>query len=216
MLIARALIALSGSTMRPLPLVLACASVLAAPVRSLTAQATADTTTASFHHGEWGAGFIVSGGVTNAGVLRFSTPTLAWVLDGSASWDRGSASGSGNTEQTVRSSSISAQLGPRWYHAMSGHATRYLGFGASGAYSHGQSSASPSQNTIWSVGAYGEAGMQYMLTRWLGIGWRGTLSGSRGESKNIEQTGPGVTNIQQFTWYHAGLDAVQLTGTIYF
>jgi hypothetical protein len=58
--------------------------------------------------------------------------------------------------------------------------------------------------------------MQYMLTRWLGIGWRGTLSASRGETKSSQETGPGVTNHQQSMWYHAGLDAVQLTGTIFF
>jgi hypothetical protein len=201
--------------MRQLPFQLVCACVLAAPGRSLIAQTIPDTSTASFHRGEWGVGFILRSNVTDAGVLRFSTPTRAWVLDGSASLDRQSQSGP-VTDQTERSTFVSGQFGPRWYHPVTGHATRFLGFGVSGLYAHTEFSGTSSQGTLWSLGAYGEVGMQYMLTRYLGLGWRGTLSASRGQTNNTEETGQGVSSTQRAISYHVGLEAVQLLGTIYF
>ena len=202
--------------MRHVPLMLACGSLLLAPVPSLRAQS-ADTTTASFRQGEWGVGFILRSGVNEGGVLRFSTSTRAWVLDMSATYDRQSQSGSAAfVDRNDRSWYLSGQFGPRWYHAMTGHAVRYLGFGVSGTYSQAKLSSTPSQSDLWSVGAYGEAGMQYMIARYLGLGWRGTVSASRSESKGVEQTGPGVTNTTRAIGYQVRLDAVQLTGTIYF
>lgn len=203
--------------MRQFVLMLACACAVAAPDQSLAGQTITDTTTVSFRQGQWGVGFILRNGVTDGGVLRFSTSTRAWVVDGSASLDRQSQSGSAVFgDQTQRSSSVSAQFGPRWYHAMTGHVARYLGFGISGGYSQAKFSGTSSKADLWSVGAYGETGMQYMIARYLGLGWRGTLSASRSETKNVEETIQGVTTTVHAISYHLGLDAVQLTGTIYF
>jgi len=203
--------------MRHLSLMLACFCVLVAPVRTLGAQTVADTATASFRQGEWGVGFILRSGVNEGGVLRFSTPTRAWVLDGSASYDRQSQSGSQLfADRNDRSWFLSGQFGPRWYHAVTGHVVRYLGLGVSGAYSQTKFSSTPSRSELWSLGAYGEAGMQYMITRYLGLGWRGTVTASRSETKGVEQVAPGVTNTVRAIGYQVRLDAVQLTGTIYF
>lgn len=203
--------------MRLLSLVLASVCVLGVTDRSLSAQTSADTTTAVFRSGEWGVGFFLGNGVTDAGVLRFSTPTRAWVLDGSASFDRQTQSTSAVFgEQTARSWSVSGQFGPRWYHAMSGHVARFLGLGALASYSRIDFSGSSSHGDNWSLGTYGEAGLQYMLTRYLGLGGRGTLSASRYETNNSEVTPQGSATSSKAEGYHVGVNAVQLTGTIYF
>ena len=202
--------------MRQLSLMLAGAWVLVAAARELPAQAIADTTTASFRPEEWGIGFILGNGVTSAGMLRFSTPSRAWVLDGSASFDRQSQSTSTSADETARTVSLSAQFGPRWYRAMSGHVARYVGLGMSGGYARSDFSGTSSHANLWSVGAYGEIGMQYLITRYLGLGWRGALSASRLETSNTALSGQGFIATSKATGYHVGLDAVQLTGTIYF
>ena len=174
-------------------------------------------TTASFRPGEWGVGFVVRNSVTEAGVLRFSTPTQAWVLDGSASFDRSSQSSStGLGDQTVRGWNLSGQFGPRWYHAMSGHVTRFLGLGALAGYSRADYAGISGHSSMSSLGAYGEAGMQYMLTRYLGFGWRGTLTAARAETNTSLLSPQGFLTTSNATDYHVGVDAVQLTGTIYF
>ena len=126
-------------------------------------------------------------------------------------------SGNGvNTDQTAQTTNVGAQFGPRWYHAMSGHATRYLGLGMSGAYARSELSGTGGHANFWSVGGYGEIGMQYMVTRYLALGARGTLSASRGEMNSTEISAQGFANTLQSTSYRVVLDAVQLTGTIYF
>lgn len=203
--------------MRYLLLVVACGCVLVASPWALAAQTVADTTTASFRAGEWGIGFILRNNVTDAGLLRFSTPTRAWVLDGSASYERMSQSGSTVfSDRYDRSWSVSGQFGPRWYHAATGHVARYVGIGLSGGYAQSKFSGTASRTELWSAGVYGETGMQYMITRYLGLGWRGTVSTSRTETRSTEVPASGVTNIVQSISYFVGLNAVQLTGTIYF
>ena len=77
--------------------------------RPLHAQATADTVRA-FRSGQWGIEFIPTGAsVAEAGVLRFSTPTRAWVLDGSATFSRQNASGT-NGEQAAQSIDVKLPL----------------------------------------------------------------------------------------------------------
>jgi len=202
--------------MRQRSLMLVGACLLVAVARGVSAQMTADTTTASFRPGEWGVGFILRNNVASAGVLRFNTPTHAWVLDGSASFDRASQSSSTSGDQTERSYSLAAQLGPRWYHAMSGHVARYLGLGASGGFARSEFAPTESHANNWSVGAYGEAGMQYLITRYLGLGWRGTIAASRVETNSSQLTPQGFLVTSNAVGYHVGLDAVQITGTIYF
>jgi hypothetical protein len=200
---------------RSLMLVGACV-LTAVAARDVSAQTIADTTTVAFRPGEWGAGFILRNNVTSAGLLRFNTPTHAWVLDGSASFDRGSQSSSTSGDQTERSYNLAAQLGPRWYHAMSGHVARYLGLGVSGGYARSEFAPTESHVSNWSIGGYGEAGMQYLITRYLGLGWRGTINASRVETNSSQLTPQGFLVSANAVGYHVGLDAVQLTGTIYF
>ena len=202
--------------MRQCSLMLVGACVLAVAAREVAAQKIADTTTASFRPGEWGIGFILRDNFTAAGILRFSTPTRAWVLDGTASLKRQSQSSSVSGDETARSIDLSAQLGPRWYHAMNGHAASYLGLGASSGYGRSDFPSMSSHATNWSVGAYGEAGMQYLITRYLGLGWRGTISASRVETNSSQLTPQGSRLTANAVGYHVGLDAVQITGTIYF
>jgi len=202
--------------MRRVPLILAYACFIFPSARQLSAQATADTTAVSFRPGTWGIGFVVRNSVTEGGLLRFSTPTRAWVLDGTVSINTQKESGTGISDQSQETSILSAQLGPRWYHSMSGRATSYAGVGVSGGYSHAKISGNANHSDYWSGGAYGELGMEYLITRYLGIGWRGTLSGVRSEVNSTQEAQQGVTATQRSTAYHLGLDAVQLTGTIFF
>ena len=190
--------------MRKRSLMLAAVCVLAPAAREVSAQTSGDTTTVSFHAAEWGVGFILQNNVNSAGVLRFSTPTRAWVLDGSASFDRQSQSSSVSGNETARVTNLNAQLGPRWYHAMSGHVTRYLGLGVSGAYGRSELASTSAHASDWGMGAYGEAGMQYLITRYLGLGWRGTLSASRFETNNSQLTPQGFIITANTVGYHLG------------
>ena len=190
-------------------LVLLCACVIvASPLR---AQATADSTTATFRPGQWGVEFLPGSQITEAGVLRFATHTHAWALDGSASLDWQDVSGTSPSSGNGNSHSISARLGPRWYHAVSANVARFIGLGISASYARNEFSTNASRSQLWSAGAFGELGMQYMFTRHFSLGFRGSVLASRSESRSTS-----AADTQQITSYVLALRPVHVTGTIYF
>lgn len=195
-------------------LLLVCACVVVAhPIR---AQVTADSTTAMFHAGEWGIGLNPATYLAEAGVLRFATSARAWVLDGSAGFDRQVLSGAGTfgTDVSGQSISVNVLFGPRWYDAMSAHVVHFVGAGISGGYARANAAQSSDLQKFWSAGAYGEFGMQYLFTRNVALGWRGTIVASRTESRAT--SGSGSNTIPPMTYYHIGLAPVQVLGAIYF
>src|SRR5690348_15323975 len=103
--------------MNRLHILLATASVVVA--HPLYGQRTANSSLSTFREGQWGVEFIPARDLAEAGVLRFSTPTRGWVLDGSAAFDHQATSGTPlpNTEQSAYSINVGARVGPRWYHS---------------------------------------------------------------------------------------------------
>jgi hypothetical protein len=196
------------------PLVFVCACVFA--VQPLRAQTTSDSITTSFHPGQWGVGFTQGRYLAEAGVLRFSTPTLAWVLDATGTFDRQVLSGAGvfGADESAKSYTVTALAGPRWYHAIGAHVVRLIGIGLLGSYSSYENVGSPNRSKFWSAGAYGEIGVQYMFTRHVGLGWRANLLVSRGHERSNYLTGNG--SVVDETYYHVDLQPVQVTGTVYF
>ena len=185
-----------------------------APTTPLRAQAV-DSTNAAFRKGEWGVGLVQGRSLSEAGVLRFATPTRAWVLDGSATLDRTVQQSAGPFGADINGQTdiITAQLGPRWYHAASSHLARFMGIGISGSYAHAQFPGASNRENLWSAGVYGEIGVQYMFTRHLGLGWRGNLLATRTEDHVMFADG---SPDQQTTMYHLVLEPVQVMGTVYF
>jgi hypothetical protein len=178
--------------------------------RPLLAQATADTTATAFRRGQWGVDFIPSRSLAEGGVLRFSTPRLAWVLDGSAAFDQQTSTGAGGSGRSI---SVNARVGPRWYHTEYERVVRFAGFGVTGGYvSSSQFFTTSGHQKFWSAGVYGELGLQYLFTRHLGLGVRGDVVGLRNASQVTQESS--VTQRQ--TSYHVALEPVQLLGTFYF
>lgn len=197
--------------MRHVPVPLVCASILLA--RSASAQITGDTARVKFHPGQWGVEFIPNRDANTIGVLRFATPTRAWVLDGSANLDWITLPGAGDfgKDATGHSMSVSATFGPRWYHAAGARVVGFGGWGITGSYSRAQGPQNPTRYELWSAGAYGELGMQYLLTPHLSVGGRGTLQASRIDNHSSSDT----ASTRQIG-YHLGAGGLQVTGTIYF
>lgn len=202
--------------MQRIAFVLVCASVVAA--HPLRAQISADTSYVGFHAGQWGIAFLPSTSLSEAGVLRFSTPTRAWVLDGSASFDQTILPGSGlfGTDQSTQAINVNALLGPRWYKAMSARLVRFVGLGISAGYANTHASSNPNRFKNWSAGAYGEVGLQYMFVRHFGLGLREILAATRSDASSTQETGTGTTTTQQSINYHVALQPVQLAGTVFF
>jgi len=202
--------------MRRLYFILMSLCALVVHPHPLHAQVTTDT--AGFRAGEWGVGLVQGRAPTEGGVFRFSTPTRAWVLDGWAVYDRQVFPGAGifGTDQSTQTLTMNASIGPRWYRNASGRLVRFVGAGVLAGYSGIHSSENPGHATIWSAGGYGEVGVLYMFSRHFGLGWRGTVLGSRSEDHQTQDNGAGGTITQQSTHYEVSVQPVQVMGTIHF
>jgi hypothetical protein len=163
-------------------------------------------------------GFVQGRSLTEAGVLRFNSPTQAWVLDGSATLDRQVAPGAGlfGADVSTQSYNFTASVGPRWYRAMSPRLVRFIGAGLSAGYARAEFVGSSNRDISWNAGAYAESGLQYLFTRHFGLGWRGVFVFSRIDDRATQQTGPGTTTTQDRIFYHFALEPVQIVGTIFF
>lgn len=180
----------------------------------LQAQVTGDSAATTFRSGQWGVEFLPSRDVTAAGVLRFATPELALVLNGSANvdWNDQPGAGAFGKDATQQSVQLSAQFGPRWYHPVTEHVVRFAGWGISGSYSRQVSTGVTSSHfQTWSAGAYGELGLQYLITRHLSLGCRGTLLATRFDGHSTNDT----SSYSQLG-YHVGIGPLQITANIYF
>ena len=195
--------------MHRLRLLVAIAFVLVA--HPLRAQARTDTTV-EFRRGQWGAEFIPGTSFTTVGVLRFSTPTRAWVLDGSVNYSHQTATATGVPDQSSNSVGLSARFGPRWYHPEYDRAVWFLGLGITGNYfGNSQSANSTNRGESWFAGAYGELGLQYLFTPHLALGVRGNVLASRYSS---DYTQNGTT--ARTTSYSLSLGSPQVFGAFYF
>lgn len=199
--------------MRPIRLIVVSVYVLAA--RPLHAQAAADTSRA-FRGGQWGVEFIPSRSLAEGGVLRFSTPTLAWVLDGAVAYDHQSTTCDCAPDQSFYQFNANARVGARWYHSEYERVVRFIGLGVTGSYlSDGQSFSGTSSQESWSAGVYGEFGLQYLFTRHLGLGVRGDVIGTRSLDHSTQPLQVGSATVYH-TVYHLALDPLQIIGAFYF
>ena len=179
---------------------------------SLHAQSAPDSI--AFHPGEWGVQAISMYGVSEAGALRFATPTRAWVLDGGISYQRHTASGSQVSPSADTFVGFTASLGSRWYHAPA-RLIRFAGAGITGGYTYASYATSSQRTDLWSAGAYGEAGATYMFTPHLGVGSRAVLTFTRAQD-DASIKGGSFGGVQHVVDYRVVFYPVQVLATIYF
>src|SRR4051794_23202348 len=143
--------------------ILLVAFTAAAP--TMHAQQTADPVMPRV--GSWGAEAVVGTGL-GANVLRFSSPTAAWLAGLTFNVSRQTDNLSvfpGGTDQSGWFGFADARLGRRWWRGERGERLRPLtGLGVLG----GLSSNTGFQS--WNAGGYGELGATYFFTPHLSLG----------------------------------------------
>lgn len=138
------------------------------PAARLAGQETRPDT---FRKGQWGTDFFVGGGFSGAGVVRFRSPTRAWVFDLSGGIT--SLRDSSNSQAlTMTRYGLSARFGPRRYHAIAPHLYRTVTFGVSGSYNHDKDELNTSTFRVTNLGAglFADLGAQWMVTPHLSLG----------------------------------------------
>jgi hypothetical protein len=123
--------------------------------------------------GSWGAEAVLGTGI-GANVLRFSTPTAAWLagLSFNVAHETDDIFGfPGSFDQSGWQGFADARLGRRWWKGERGERIRPLtGLGVLGGVSSNPSTRS------WNAGAYGELGASYFYSPHVSLGATGELA----------------------------------------
>lgn len=160
---------------------LAVLAVLALPAAPAVAGAQAGTT--PFRAGQWGAEFSATNSINllgldetddlqfafpSVGFLKFRSPTAAWLVDVSASFQSLSAEVDGEEVGDSDGFGLGLRLGSRSYRSLSARTLGFTSFG--GQASFGSIDDDGDETSTRGLGVFGELGGAYMVTSNLSLG----------------------------------------------
>jgi hypothetical protein len=195
-----------------------CALVLSPTLA--TGQETASDTV-PFRAPQWAAQF--AGGVTfpSLGVLRFTAPSHAWLLDfhfsGGHSHDRAYANDTLLADGYTSNASVDARIGRRFYQGRGKSVVSFQTVGALGGFTHDCSAstepfAGSSCANGWTAGAFGELGAAYLVTRRFSIGGAATVLFSY--QRATRKASGGV--VARGWAYRGSVQGLSFAATVYF
>jgi len=183
---------------------------LATASTSLAAQ---DTTPDSlpFRRGQWAVQFVGSLGAS-VGLLKFRSPSSAWVVDVGVSGQH--EEDIADTSVAVHSQAfVSVLLGQRKYRSLATKVAAYRSLGLLMSYTHNLSSSPFSRSTSngWQLGPFANVGGTYLVTSHLGIGATGQVRIAYGRSTFRSSITPKTRS-----WSLSGTTSIGLQGAIFF
>jgi hypothetical protein len=172
--------------------------------------------TSVFRRGQWAAQFTGSVSLTGLGVLRFSAPTRAVLLDvvlagGHAKQTIRDTAGTRST--SVSNFSLNTRLGSRVYHPRGSSAALYHTVGVAVGFSHTCFLApGGSCSNGWNGGVFADFGGAYLVTPRLSLG--GSVGLNFTYQRSLSE-GPGRPTIRVWS-YNGGLSGPVFVSTFYF
>ena len=189
---------------------------LALPSVAAAQDAVRDTT--PFHSGQWAAAF--SGGLSFAslGVLRFSSPRRALLLDfrfsGGHSHDTSRLNDTLVTQGFTSGANIDTRVGRRFYQGRGNSVASFQTVGILAGFHHacqGGASGSGFCDNGWNAGAFAEFGGAYLITPRFSVG--GTMSVAFSYTRSTARGSSGTSKA----WaYQGSVQGISLAATVYF
>ncbi len=178
---------------------------------------TVDTT--PFRSGQWAALFSGGLAIASLGVMRFTAPTRAWLLDFSFSGGHSHGNSRLNdslvTDGFSSNADVNARVGRRFYQARGKSVASFQTLGVLGGFHHacgGQTAGPGVCANGWHAGAFGELGGAYLITQRFSIG--GTASVAFSYSRSTARGSGGSTN--KYSAYDGSVQGLSFAATVYF
>jgi hypothetical protein len=195
-----------------LPKAVCCAALLIPGIAAAQEATRPDTT--PFHRGQWAAQFGVGLSFNSLGLLKFRSPTSAWLFDVVVSGHH-SENGSGSSVTVDSRATASLRVGRRRYHGAreQGRVVAFHTVGVSAAFLHNASRQSfglSGESNTWYAGFFGDVGGSYLVSSNLSLGATAGLNLSY--SRSTFSGGSSAGRV----WGIDGAAAVNFAATIYF
>ena len=198
-----------------------CVALLCSPV-FVSGQNVVAPDTLPFRRGQWSMQFGGGFSIATLGVLGFTSPKRAWLID--------AALGGGHEHTTIHvtsptdtvlssfesNASISLRLGRRFYQGPGQKIVSFQTLGFLGGFSHHRGSSSfggaSAEMNGWSAGLFGEMGAAFFVASKLSLGGTATATLTYTRSKTQSSTGD-----RSIAWsYQGGAPGIRFVATIYF
>jgi hypothetical protein len=173
----------------------------------LTAQTAQPADTTPFHRGQWAAQFL--GLTSSIGVLKFRSPTSAWVLDLDIFGGHGETLVGDTLTSLSSQASVVVRIGRRTFKPLSRSVVGHRSIGVALGFNHFVGRGGAGSNGF-SVGPQVDLGATYLVVSHIGVGAYGRVG--IGYSRSWFNTGFSKAHSWQLT---GGTDIEFLT-TIYF
>ncbi len=198
-----------------------CVALLCSPV-FVSGQNVVAPDTLPFRRGQWAMQFGGGFSIATLGVLGFTSPKRAWLID--------AALGGGHEHTTIHvtsptdtvlssfesNASISLRLGRRFYQGPGQKIVSFQTLGFLGGFSHNRESPSfggaSAEMNGWSAGLFGEMGAAFFVASKLSLGGTATATLTYTRSKTQSSTGD-----RSIAWsYQGSAPGIRFVATIYF
>lgn len=197
-----------------------CLAVAFSP--SLASAQNAATDSIPFHQRQWAAQFAGGTSFASLGVLRFTAPTRAWLVDfrftGGHSHDRQYVADTLVGDGYTSNANIDTRIGRRFYQGRGKSVVSFQTVGLLGGYAHRcQAFKQPpvsggSCSNGWTAGAFGELGGAYLITRSFSIGGTATVAFSYERTTQRSSSGA----VAKGWAYSGSIQGLSFAATVYF
>ncbi len=178
--------------------------------------------TIPFRRHQWAAQFAGGTSFASLGVLRFTAPTRAWLLDfrfaGGHSHDRQYVQDTLVGDGYTSKANVDARVGRRFYQGRGKSVVSFQTVGLLGGFAHACSAlrqspfAGGSCSNGWTAGAFGELGAAYLITRRFSIG--GTATATFSYQRTTQRSSGGAVDK---AWAYSGaIQGLSFAATVYF
>ena len=182
----------------------------------------ATTDTIPFRRHQWAAQFAGGTSFASLGVLRFTAPTRAWLLDfrftGGHSHDKDYVHDTLVGDGYTSKANVDARIGRRFYQGRGKSVVSFQTIGLLGGFAHACSAlkqppfSGGSCSNGWTAGAYGELGGAYLITRRFSIGGTATVAFSYQRMTASASGG----QVEKRWSYSGSIQGLSFAATVYF
>jgi hypothetical protein len=181
-----------------------------------------ESTTPEFHSGQWALQFGGNLDLATFGIMRFSGPRSALLLnlDVSGQFLKGTVSQSsvGLSDANDHAFFLRASIGSRSYHPLRSKVRAFHGIGLTGGYVDQQNTfmvGFTQKNKQWFAGLQGQVGGAYWLSSNISLGGTGSVSATYTHRQTTQTGGGGTSVIKQHGIALSGVDVALVLG-LYF
>jgi hypothetical protein len=197
-----------------------CGLLALSPTVASAQDAASDTI--PFHSHQWAAQFAGGTSFASLGVLRFTAPARAWLLDfqfsGGHSHERVYSNDTLKFESASSSAAANVRIGRRFYQGRGKSVVSFQTAGLLGGFDHWCQRSTQTPGSVgtcsngWAAGAFGELGGAYLITRRFSIGGTATVAFSYHRSTSKTSSG----GVGKYWVYSGSVQGLSFAATVYF